>query len=90
MGDYDNALSYAKQLSVFELCREYNLGRGNLLEGKELSLFLQNNIWLFGNAMIECLEYFADEKILTKEEKLPYTREKAYQMITLLKEGMDY
>lgn len=88
MGDYDKALSYAKQLPAFELCREYNLGRGNLLEGRELSLFLQDNILLFGNAIIECLEYFTDEKILTKEEKLPYTSEKAFQMITLLKEVM--
>jgi hypothetical protein len=25
--------------------------------------------------MIECFEYYIDDKILTKEEKLPYTSE---------------
>ena len=80
------AMHYANQLPTFEVCKEYNLGRANLLEGRELSEFLQANIQLFGQALLECLEYFENEKILTVEEKLPYTTESAKRKIELLHE----
>lgn len=83
--DYEKAFYYASLLPPFDLCREYNLGRSNLLEGKELSEYLQSNIQLFGNAMLECLEYFENERILTAEEKKPYTSESAKDKITWLK-----
>ena len=82
----DQALSYANILPAFDLCREYNLGRCNLLEGKQLSECLQANIQLFGEAMLECLEYFECPNILTEEEKLPYNTETAVKKIALLKE----
>ncbi len=85
-GDFERASYYANLLPPFELCREYNLGRGNLLKGKELSQYLQSNIQLFGKAMLECLEYFESEKILTAEEKKPYTTESAKGKMKLLKE----
>ena len=83
--NYEKAFYYASSLPTFDLCREYNLGRSNLLEGKELSKYLQSNIQLFGNAMIECLEYFEKETILTAEEKEPYTSESAKDMIKWLR-----
>ncbi len=85
-GEIDKALSYANGLPAFDLCREYHLGRGNLLEGMELSERLQANIQLFGKAMLECLEYFECPNILTEEEKLPYDTETAKRKISLLKE----
>jgi transcriptional regulator with XRE-family HTH domain len=82
----DKALSYANVLPAFDLCREYNLGRGNLFEGRQLSEQLQSNIQLFGKAMLECLEYFECPNIFTDEEKLPYDTETAKRKISLLKE----
>ena len=83
--NYEKASYYANLLPSFELCREYNLGRSNLLEGKELSEYLHSNIQLFGNAMLECLEYFENERILTAEEKEPYTTASAKDKIRWLK-----
>ena len=83
--NYERASYYANLLPSFELCREYNLGRSNLLEGKELSEYLQSNIQLFGKAMLECLEYFENERILTAKEKEPYTTESAKDKIRWLK-----
>ena len=60
-----------------------------MLEGKELAQYLQSNIRLFGDAMLECLEYFSWEKILSPEEKLPYTTESAREKIELLKQVLD-
>lgn len=85
-GEIEKALSYANTLPPFELCREYNVGRGNLFEGKRLSVYLQSNIQLFGNAMLECLQYFVDPMILTEEEKRPYDPETAKKKIALLNE----
>lgn len=85
-GEKDKALDCAEKLPAFELCYEYNLGRSNLLEGKQLSKCLQANIQLFGGAMLECLEYFECERILTEEEKQPYNTEIAKHKIALLKE----
>lgn len=84
--DHESALYYASLLPSFDMCREYNLGRSNLLKGKELSKCLQSNIQLFGNAILECLEYFECEEILTAEEKKPYTAESAKEQIKLLKD----
>ena len=83
--DHEKASYYANSLPSFDVCREYNLGRSNLLEGKALSKYLQSNIQLFGNAMLECLEYFEDEHILTAEEKEPYTTESAKDKIKWLR-----
>ena len=83
--NYERASYFANSLPSFDMCREYNLGRSNLLEGKELSEYLQSNIQLFGNAMLECLEYFEDECILTAEEKEPYTTESAKNKIKWLR-----
>ncbi len=87
--EWNKALSFANALPEFELCREYNLGRGNILEGKQLSKYLQDNIQLFGKAMLECLEYFECPNILTDEEKAPYDTEKAKKKIALLKEILE-
>ena len=86
LGNIEKALYYANTLPSFELCREYHLGRGNLFEGKELSKYLQDNIQLYGKAMLECLEYFECPNILTEEEKKPYNTEIAKRKIELLKE----
>lgn len=83
--DYKKAISFANELPPFEFCREYNIGRGNLYQGKKLSEYLQSNIQLFGEAMMECLEYFVNEKIITTDEMLPYTTETAIEKIELLK-----
>ena len=83
------ALHYAEQLPTFELCREYNLGRSNLLSGRDLAAYLKENIRLFGNAMLECLEYFTHHKILTAEEAGDYTPEIAEEKIALLKRVLD-
>nr|WP_302594717.1 helix-turn-helix transcriptional regulator [uncultured Acetatifactor sp.] len=83
------ALHYAEQLPAFELCREYNLGRSNLLSGRELAEYLKENIRLFGNAMLECLEYFTDSRILTPEDVDGYSAEAAEEKISLLKRVLD-
>ncbi len=86
LGNMEKALYYANTLPPFELCREYNIGRGNLFEGKELSEYLQANIQRYGEAMLECLEYFECPNILTDEEKKPYDTETAKKKIMLLQE----
>ena len=83
--NYEKASYYADLLPSFDLCREYNLGRSNLLKGKELSEYLQSNIQLFGHAMLECLEYFEDENILTAKDKEPYTSESVKDKIEWLR-----
>lgn len=85
-GETEKAISYANTLPAFELCREYNVGRGNLFEGRQLSEYLQTNIKLFGKAMLECLEYFENPFILTEEEKKPYDTETAREKTALLRE----
>ncbi len=87
--DLDRALFYARSLPPFEFCREYNLGRSNVLQGRELSEYLQSNIRLFGDAILECLEYFTCEKILSPEEKKPYTADSAREKIGLLKKVLE-
>ncbi len=82
--DEKTALTYAKKLPSFEVCKEYNLGRSNLLYGKVLAEYLMSNIRLYANAMHECLEYFQDTVILKEEEMHPYTVESAKEKISLL------
>ena len=89
MGREDLALQYARQLPSFDVCCEYNMGRSNCLHGKELSEYLKNNIRLYGKAMIECLEYFADGDILTAEEKLPLTSKSAKEKIEQIKRVLE-
>lgn len=84
--DAATALRHAQMLPHFEVCREYTIGRGNILEGKALAEYLQTNIQLFGNAVLECLEYFQDNNILSNEEMAPYTPEETKKKIALLKE----
>ena len=56
--------------------------------GRQLAEYLQSNIHLFGAAMMECLEYFADDRILTAEEKQPNTVDSAKEKMELLKQIM--
>ena len=56
------------------------------MEGRELAEYLQANIQMYGRAMMECLEYFENEKILTAEEKVPYTMGVAREKMKLLRE----
>lgn len=86
LGDIEKAKYFANTLPSFDLCREYNMGRGNVLDGKELSNYLRANIQLYGNAMLECFEYFENVKILTDEEKKPYSTEIAKEKMALLRE----
>jgi hypothetical protein len=80
------ARAIAETLPTFEFCREKNFALCNLLEGRELSEELQSNIQLFGRTLLDCLEYFENEKILSSEEKKPYTTEAAKKKIALVKE----
>lgn len=86
LGDIEKAKYFANTLPAFDFCREYNMGRANIFEGKELSNYLRANIQLYGKAMLECLEYFENAKILTDEEKKPYSTEIAKEKIALLEE----
>ena len=50
---------------------------------------LQSNIQLFGQTLLDCLEYFENEKILSDEEKKPYTTESAKKKVALLQEILE-
>ena len=84
-GETPLALSYAEQLPPFRCCREFTIGRGNMLRGRALADYLLSNIDLFVSAVLECLEYFVNEKILTPEEKLPLTAESARERMDVLR-----
>ena len=86
INEIEKARAIAETLPTFEFCREKNFALCNLLEGRELSEELQSNIQLFGRTLLDCLEYFENEKILSNEEKKPYTTESAKKKIALLKE----
>ena len=88
-GDLNSGRKYAEQLSEFSVCREYVLGRCNCLEGKELSEYLQKNIKIFGEALIECLEYFSDYNIISKEDMAPYSPESAKAKIALVNQILE-
>ena len=85
-GETEKGLFCAHRLPPFEMCREYNLGRSNLLEGNELAEYLRENIQRFGRAMLECLEYFESEGILSAEQMAPYTTELAKAKIAMIRE----
>ena len=84
--DEDTARSIAYRMVPFEFCREYNLGRSNLLYGKELAEYLMSNIKLYGEAMKESLAYFTDTNILTDAQKKPLTSGSAQKAINSLDE----
>ena len=88
-GDEDTARKIADLLLPFELCREYNLGRSNLLCGKDLAERLLTNIDLYGRAMKDCFEYFVDTRILTEEQMRPLTPEAAKTKLCLLESVMN-
>ena len=88
-GDLKTGRKYAEQLPEFSVCREYVLGRCNCLEGKELSEYLQTNIKIFGKALIGCLEYFADYRIISKEDMAPYSPESANAKIALVNQILE-
>lgn len=80
---------YANLLPDFEVCKEYNLGRSNLLTGRELAEYLLGNISLFGDALLECLEYFVNEKILSEQEKAPLTTATALQSMERIRSVLE-
>lgn len=55
------ALNYARNLPSFDTCKEYNLGRANLLEENELLQHVINNIDVFSRALYETMEILSDE-----------------------------
>lgn len=77
LGDLQTARMYINMLPSFEVCREYNLSRSNVLEGKALAETLNKNIRMYATAIKECLEYFSDESVLKEGEMQPYTMQKA-------------
>ncbi len=90
--DNARAMKYIEELPTFDVCREYTLGLSNLLEGKNLADYLKSNICIFGNAILECLEYMKDYKIISKEQMAPEIAETAQKKIELMKmilNGMD-
>lgn len=86
LGDVQVAKAYIDMLPSFEVCREYNLGRSNVLSGKELAEVLQNNIRMYATAIQECLAYFANENILKEAEKFPYSTQRATRSLEIIKE----
>ena len=86
LGDAHTSKAYINMLPPFDASREYILGRINILEGKELSLHLQNNIRMYAMAIQECLEYFLNENILTESEMSPYSHLKAKKDIEAIRE----
>ena len=83
-GEEEKARKTAEMLPDFEVCKEYNLGRSNLLHNRELSEYLQNNIRLYGTAMKECLEYFLNDNILPETDMHPYSTDIAKRKMDLL------
>ncbi len=86
LGDLQTSRAYLDMLPSFDVCREYHLGRSNVLQGKELAEFLQNNIRTYATAIEECLAYFVNENILKESEMLPYSIEKAKNHLKTISE----
>ena len=86
LGDVQTAKAYIDMLPSFEVCREYHLGRSNVLSGKELANVLQENIRLYATAIQECLEYFTNENILKEDEMIPYSMQRATRNLESIKE----
>ena len=89
--DIVTAKIFVEQLPSFHVCYEYTLGRSNLLKGQELADYLKSNITLFGNAILECLEYFTNYNplIMTKEQMAPETIESAKQKVEYMKKVLE-
>ena len=87
--EHQKARYYADQLPAFEVCREYTLGRANVLEGWELAAYLLGNIRLYSTALCECLEYFENGRILTEEEKRPCTTAMASRWLMQVRDMLD-
>ena len=87
--DEETAKRIADKLLPFEFCKEYNLGRSNLLCGRELAEYLLKNIMKYGNAMRECLEYFLDTRILAEEQMSPLSPETAKAKLQQLAQIME-
>lgn len=85
-GDTEAAKNIANRLLPFELCREYNLGRSNLLNGKELAEYLVKCIKMYGKAMKECFEYFINTIILSNKEMAPLSPESSQRAIQTINE----
>lgn len=88
--DEDTARKIAYSLVPFEFCKEYNLGRSNLLYGRELAEYLMKNIKMYGVAMKECLEYFTYTTILTEEQMKPLSVEAGKEKIAELDKILDF
>ena len=86
LGDVETAKTYIDMLPSFEVCREYNLGRSNVLSGTELAQVLQNNIRMYAAAIRECLDYFTDEVILKETEMSPYSIQRATKNLENIKD----
>ncbi|MDR3313536.1 MAG: helix-turn-helix transcriptional regulator [Oscillospiraceae bacterium] len=89
--DFARMESYAMQLPPFDCCREYTIGQSNLYEtGQPLVDVLKRNIDLFGNAILECLDYFLveHERMFTQEQAAPLTREVAKEKAELMRRVM--
>ena len=86
LGNLQTAKAYIDMLPSFEVCREYNLGRSNVLSGKELAKVLQSNIRTYASAIRESLEYFANEKILKESEMAPYSMQRATKDLAVIKD----
>ena len=89
LGDVQTAKAYIDMLPSFEVCREYNLGRSNVLTGKDLADVLQKNIRMYATAIQECLEYFVNENILKEDEMFPYSTQMATKHLENIKEFLD-
>lgn len=84
-GETAIATHYAEQLPRFDVCYEYNVGRGNIFEGEELAKYLQKNIKLYGKAMMECFEYFQNTVIIKEEDMNGYTVESVKEKMEMLR-----
>lgn len=86
LDDIQTAKTYIDRLPSFDVCREYHLGRSNVLAGKELAEVLQRNIQLYASAIEEYLAYFVNETIVSASEMAPYSPQKALEGLELIKE----
>lgn len=59
------------------------------LTQERLAEYLRSNLRLYGQAMIECLEYFTNPRILTDEQKAPLTAKQAEEAIAWIKQAME-
>ena len=88
--DMRKAMYYEAQLPAFAVCREYTVGRSNLLDGQALVDALKSNVDLFAGAILESLEYFEkpNDLIFTQEQAGGLTSELAKEKAELLRRVM--